>query len=291
MPANVQMQPKPLPRSLKTAVLGLEAMKYRLLDGLPGWIADPWDDRLAKLIVGLQSICSDWDLDAMKGLDCSKSIWMRHAALAHGMTLLLKPQVVVDLGVFSGCSSIAMGLALKRLGRGVVYAVDTWEGDDHVGKYDRRVYHRFLEEVHLLDLQDHIIPLKMLFSEAQEHIHGPVDLLHVDGLHTYRAARSDFHLFRNRLSPGAPVLFHDVANRGYPGMLALWHTLAWRYRAYRMKHASGLGIILARGGDRNFGLPSQFRTPIELYEALHQRIFNLQARPLPANNGAHLSPV
>jgi hypothetical protein len=111
----------------------------------------------------------------------------------------------------------------------------------------------------------------MFFSEAAGRIDGPVELLHIDGLHTFCAARRDFLLFRDRLSPGAPVLFHDVYNRGFPGMLLLWRWLAWRYRTYRLKHASGLGVLLAPGGDRTLGLPSKPNL-LTLYEFLRRRI-------------------
>lgn len=263
--------PRSLRRAAKQTVLALESLKYSLLDHLPGWLADPWDDRLGRLVLGLQSIRSDWDVGAMKGLACSRSVWLGHAAFAHALTLYYRPRVIVDLGVFAGCSSIAMGLALKQLGRGKVYAVDTWMGDEHTGAYGGHVYEQFLEDIRTLGLEDHVVPLRMLFSEAAGQIDGPVDLLHVDGLHTFAAARRDFLQFRDRLSPGAPVLFHDVYNRGFPGMLLLWQWLAWRYRTYRLKHASGLGILLARGGDRTLGLPHLPRL-IHLYEYLRRRI-------------------
>ncbi len=149
--------------------------------------------------------------------------------------------------------------------------MDTWEGDDHTGSYGERVYERFREDVHALGLEGHVVPLRMRFEEAARRIDGHVDLLHVNGFHTFRAARADFLLFRDRLSPGAPVLFHDVYNRDFPGLLMLWPWLALRYRTFRFKHGSGLGLLLARGGDRSLGLP-RGRVLTETYRAIRRRI-------------------
>jgi hypothetical protein len=112
-----------------------------------------------------------------------------------------------------------------------------------------------------------------------------VDLLHIDGFHTFRAARADFRLFRDRLSPGAPVLFHDVYNRDFPGLLALWPWLALRYRTFRFQHASGLGILLAPGGDRTLGLPRR-RTLTETYAAIRHRLDEPVAETIAALGSA-----
>jgi hypothetical protein len=250
---------------------GLKSSKYGILDAMPGWLADPWDDRLARLSLALQSVRSDWDVEAMRGRNCSRSLWMGHAAFAHALVMFFRPRVVVDLGVLAGCSSIAMGLALKRLGRGVLYAVDTWQGDAHTGQYGEAVYRNFCADVRKLDLERFVAPMRMTFAQAAGRLSGPIDMLHVDGFHTFGAALGDFRLFRGRLIPGAPVLFHDVFNPDFPGLRLLWRLLGQRYRTYRFPHASGLGVLLTSGGDRNFGLPIRSDL-IALYKAVRQRI-------------------
>jgi Methyltransferase domain len=269
-------------RALKRTATGLRRAGAAVLDVLPGFLADPLDRRLGKLVLGLQSVCSDWQLEAMRGLSCSRSLWLGHAAFVHALVLYLRPRVIVDLGVLQGCSTVAMALALKRLGRGVVYAVDTWEGDEDTGFYGPDVFDRFREEIQLLDLEQQVIPLKMRFEEAPGHITEPVDLLHVDGFHTFRAARSDFRLFRPQLRPGSVALFHDVYNWNFGEMLLLWRLLALRYRSYRIKHSSGLGIVLIPGGDRTLGLPANDNV-LEHYQVIRQRMFS-GTRERPASH-------
>lgn len=260
----------------KALYQGLHRAALYLLDRLPGFIADPLDWRFKQFALGIQSVRTDWDLESMKGMRCARSIWLGHAAFAHALVLHRKPKVIVDLGVFEGCSTFAMGLALKRLGSGKIYAVDSWQGDMHIGNYNDRVYRVFLEQRDALGLRDYVIPMKMLFSEAHRIVNEQVDILHVDGIHTFRAARSDFLLFRDHLAPGAVVMFHDVYNNEFPSMHILWKYLSMQYRSHRLEHSSGLGLILARGGDRNLGLESAINAHKRI-EAIQRRISeNLQ---------------
>ena len=50
---------------------------------------------------------------------------------------LLKPALVVELGVHKGDSLLSMATALENFGLdGRVVGIDTWQGDEHAGQYD-----------------------------------------------------------------------------------------------------------------------------------------------------------
>jgi hypothetical protein len=180
--------------------------------------------------------------------ECSiaRSAWAGLGTIGYEIVAHFKPKRIVELGSFGGFSTCALGLALRDLGQGgVIFAVDSWMGDQHTGPIGEEVFKSFLEKRKKLDLEHTISPLRMTFEEASKQINPTIDLLHVDGLHTFRAVSQDFKCFRRHLAPGAIVLFHDVYS-GFPEMRLFWALMAWRFPAYLIPYSHGLGVVQIR---------------------------------------------
>ncbi len=179
-----------------------------------------------------------------------QSAWAEHVPFAMFLVSALRPRVLVELGTYTGVSYCAFCQAAKELNIDAkFYAVDTWQGDEHAGK---------LEETVLSKLQAHHEPLyagfsrliQSTFDEALQHFaDGSVDLLHIDGFHTYKAVSHDFQTWLPKMSERGVILFHDVNVREREfGVWKFWDEVSAKYKHFTFLHGHGLGV-LAVGND------------------------------------------
>ena len=194
--------------------------------------------------------------------------WAGHIPFAFWLTRALRPRVLVELGVHTGNSYAAFCQAVKLTGIPTAcFGVDTWQGDEHAGLYDDSVYNE-LSGWHDARYGNFSRLIRSTFDEAVEYLSpGSIDLLHIDGLHTYEAVRHDFETWLPRLSNRAVVLFHDtnVRDRHF-GVWRFWQELAAQYPSFEFLHGHGLGV-LGVGADLPHGVTALFdaaRVPEEL---------------------------
>jgi hypothetical protein len=174
--------------------------------------------------------------------------------------------VFVELGSFRGTSYCAFCQAVKQLDVGTkCFAVDTWGGDAHSGSLDPLVFD-LLKSHHDPRYGHFSTLLRKTFDEATADIaDGSVDLLHIDGLHTYEAVRHDFETWLPKLSDRAIVLFHDTNVKALDfGVWKFWSEVIPHYPHFEFLHGYGLGV-LAVGRDMPEGLRNLFEaSPTEI---------------------------
>lgn len=173
------------------------------------------------------------------------SAWWAHVPFMHWLVSSVCPRVAVELGTHHGVSFAALCEAARHAGTpGRCYAVDTWKGDSHSGFYDESVF---------LDLAAFVAArygtfaelIRSAFGEAVTHFaDGSIDLLHIDGLHTFEAVKADFETWLPKLSDRAVVLLHDTnVRRDDFGVWKLWADIKASYPSFEFFHGHGLGIL------------------------------------------------
>lgn len=175
-----------------------------------------------------------------------ESAWLGHIPFAAWLIEITRPELLVELGTHRGASYLAFCQAVQSCAAPTrCYAVDTWQGDEHAGEYGDEVFLPLLD-YHQRNYADFSRLLRMRFEEAVEYFDdGTVDVLHIDGLHTYDAVRGDFETWKNKLSPRAVVLFHDINVRERDfGVWKYWNEIRTQYPSFAFTHTHGLGVLL-----------------------------------------------
>ena len=175
------------------------------------------------------------------------SAWIEHIPFGFWIIEVLKPRVVVELGIHSGTSYFAFCQAVKTLNIDTsCYGVDTWKGDEHAGFYGEEVFETVTNH-NTKEFSRFSTLIRSTFDEAKEYfIDDSIDLLHIDGLHTYEAVKHDFENWLPKLSERGLVMLHDINVREKNfGVFKLWEELKQKYQHFQFDFGYGLGIISA----------------------------------------------
>ncbi len=189
--------------------------------------------------------------------------WHKHVPFAWALIGVHRPRLLVELGVHKGDSYMSMCSAMAELGvDGQAFGIDAWVGDPHAGSYDGSTILSELRAVHDPAFGSFSTLLRKTFDEARVDIaDGSVDLLHIDGYHTYDAVRQDFESWRPKLSRRAVVLFHDTAVLTSDfGVHRFWAEVSKRRTAAQFLFGHGLGVLAAGSA-----VPRRTRALIQLF--------------------------
>ena len=173
------------------------------------------------------------------------SAWLGHVPFAFWLAEAAKPFCFVELGTQSGVSYAAFLQAATRLSAPIkAFAVDTWTGDPQSGIYGEEVFNDF-RTYHDARYGAFSTLLRMTFDEAAAYFdESSIDLLHIDGYHTYESVSQDFATWLPKLSSRAVVLLHDINVREREfGVWRVWAEQCAKYASFEFAHSHGLGVL------------------------------------------------
>lgn len=134
------------------------------------------------------------------------------------LTLTLHEPVCLEIGSYIGLTATAMVAG----GASKVYCVDLWSGDLHKEGWKngwqidkakgQDVLARFCKTVP--NLFDKIIPIIGSSSFWASLWQTPIDLLFIDGDHSYKECANDIQIWSKHVRPGGIICGHDIHLEG-----------------------------------------------------------------------------
>jgi hypothetical protein len=170
--------------------------------------------------------------------------WTSHLHFAYDLVAVLRPALLVELGVDRGESYFAFSQSVAEHQTGTrCFGIDTWRGDQHAGGYDETTFTQASEH-NRANYESFSSLLRSDFDDALSKFESEsIDVLHLDGLHTEPAVRHDVDSWLPKLRPGGILLLHDVGvrSKGF-GVWKVWDELKERGRSWTFQDGPGLGV-------------------------------------------------
>ncbi len=126
--------------------------------------------------------------------------------LLYKLALSLKNNsTIVEIGSYLGASSSFLGCAAKEKGH-KVYCVDTWKNEG-MSEGERDTFGEFCENTK--SLREFIYILRGKSEDMAKTFNEPINLLFIDGDHSYKTVKTDVELWLPKIVPGGIIILHD----------------------------------------------------------------------------------
>ncbi len=165
--------------------------------------------------------------------------------------------MIVELGTHWGEAYFTFCQAVEEQSLSCLcYAVDHWQGDEHAGLYGEEVFDE-VNDYNTRYYRQFSYLLRRSFDDAlPQFADDSIDLLHIDGLHTYEAVSRDFRAWLPKVKEGGIILLHDISPRHDDfGVWRLWDEIKSEFGdTFEFHHSWGLGVVAKGRIGRNSAL-------------------------------------
>jgi glycosyltransferase involved in cell wall biosynthesis len=174
--------------------------------------------------------------------------WHAHLPFAYSLMTAMRPKIFVELGTHYGDSYFTFCQARRHASLDTkCYAIDHWAGDSHTNKYGEEVFEK-VTNYNSENYSDFSELIRSKFSDALGLFeHGSIELLHLDGFHTFEAVNQDFRTWLPKIRRNGIILIHDICvrDRGF-GVWELWESIKNEFPSFSFEFGFGLGVIQNR---------------------------------------------
>jgi predicted O-methyltransferase YrrM len=130
--------------------------------------------------------------------------------LLYGLIRSMKPEVCVEIGSARGRSACFIGMALKENGRGKLFAIDphrqtSWNDFQSNDTFD--IINHNLAALHVTS---EVEIVRMTSEEAAKVWSRQIDMIFIDGDHSYEGIKRDWELFLPYLTTFGIAILHDT---------------------------------------------------------------------------------
>ena len=140
------------------------------------------------------------------------SATFRQAAYMFGLARNMPAHKIVEIGRYKGGTTLLLAAAMPP--DGDFWSIDLAKKEARMPEYMNRSYDDMLsEQLHRLEFEH--VHLLVGDSRTIEVDTGEVDLVFIDGDHTYEGVKNDFERFGRRVRVGGAVVFDDAFSTAY----------------------------------------------------------------------------
>ena len=173
----------------------------------------------------------------------------------------LRPETVVEIGSFIGYSSICFAQAMEdnNQGVGTVYGIDLFHPHTKHPLFLKQDVDNPLQlaedNAKKAGLDHRIVFLKGSSHELAGDLLskiGPIDILFIDGDHTYNGVLRDYNLYHAKVRKNGLIIFHDI----YPERCGWWgprilldslkRSIRRRYDILEIDTPDGFGLAVCK---------------------------------------------
>ena len=181
------------------------AITSTLTAALPyGREARRWLDRVRAFRTGFRSARVN------SRVKCIPSGLGDSAELLYGLVRSMKPEVCVEIGSARGKSACYIGMALKENGYGTLYAIDPHEQTDWNDSKAVNSFELAMDNISAVGVGEQVSIIRSYSDDAARDWTLAIDLIFIDGDHSYEGVKRDWELFLPHVKPFGIVVFHDT---------------------------------------------------------------------------------